>query len=219
MISTRDLHNLPQPNTLRRLLQGLALLDAILEEEWQYRYYSFNSKWSATAQMGSMRNGCGDDFFAVFDASGCFLRGFDHASAMTPSRKEPAFIWPGVLEDVPVQFANSLDEPAFHMEDTTFCIWCMAGDSAWSRGSIEFPPGEDDPDGSRWMLSELDGNPQTYRLFAEVYFELDVELDAISRVFAHEALSLELFQAFPSARSYQDVLAEAEEIGYPIKHE
>lgn len=48
MISTRNLAILPKPDSLRRLLQGLALLDAILEEEWQYRYYSYNSKWSDT---------------------------------------------------------------------------------------------------------------------------------------------------------------------------
>jgi hypothetical protein len=217
MISTRDLTSLPKPDALCRLLQALALLDAILEEEWQYRYYSFNSKWSATEQMGSMRNGSGDDFFAIFDSSGCFLRGFDHESTMTPWRKTPPTIWPGVLEEVPPQFVNSLKEPAFHMEDTTFCIWCLASDSDWSRGSIEFPTNEDDPDGSLWMLSALDGNPKTYQLFAKEYFELDVELDGISRVFAHEPLSVELLQEFPSSRNVQDVIADAEEIGYPVK--
>ncbi|OAI16623.1 hypothetical protein A1359_07200 [Methylomonas lenta] len=217
MISTRDLENLPKPDALRSLLQALALLDAILEEEWQYRYYSFNSKWSATEQMGSMRNGSGDDFFAIFDSAGCFLRGFAHESAMTPWRETPPTIWPGVLEEVPPQFENSLKEPAFHMEDTTFCIWSLASDSAWSRGSIEFPANEDDPDGSLWMLSALDGNPTTYQLFAKEYFELDVGLDAITRVFAQEPLSVELLQAFPSSRNLQDVIADAEEIGYPIK--
>ena len=217
MISTRDLTSLPKPDALRRLLQALALLDAILEEEWQYRYYSFNSKWSATEQMGSMRNGSGDDFFAVFDSSGCFFRGFDHESRMTPWRETPPTIWTGVLDAVPLQFENSLKEPAFHMEDTTFCIWCLAGDSAWSCGLIEFPANENDPDGSLWMLSALDGNPETYQLFVKEYYELDVELDAISRVFGHEPLSVELLRLFPSSRDFQNVIADAEEIGYPIK--
>lgn len=217
MISTRDLANLPKPEALRRLLQAYALLDAILEEDWQYRYYSFNSKWSATEQMASMRNGSGGDFFAVFDSSGCFLRGFDHESTMTPWRARPPSIWPGVLVDVPPQFESSLKEAAFHMEDTTFCIWCLVGDAAWSRGTIEFPANEEDPDGSLWMLSALDGKPETYQLFAKEYYELDVELEAISRVFAHEPLSVELLQAFPGAREFQDVIADAEEIAYPIK--
>ncbi len=217
MISTRDLTGLPKPDALLRLLQALALLDAILEAEWEYRYYSFNAKWSDTEQMGSMRNGSGDDFFAVFDASGCFLRGFDHESTMTPWRETPPKIWPGLLETVPLQFKKSLNEPAFHMEDTTFCIWCLASDSEWSHDPIEFPENEEDPDGSLWMLSELDGNPVSSQSFAEEYFELTVEEKAISRVLAHEPLSTELLTAFPSSRKIQDIMTDAEEIGYPIK--
>lgn len=217
MISTRDLTKLSKPESLHRLLQALALLDAILEDEWDYRHYSFDSMWSATEHMGSMRNGSGDDFFVVFDTSGCFLRGFDHESAMTPWRETPPKVWPGVLEDVPPQFESSLKESAFHMEDTTFCIWCLAGNSTWSCGSIKFPSDEEDPDGSQWMLSALDGNPETYQSLAKDYFELDVALEAISRVFSHEPLSVALLQAFPSSRNIQDVIADAEEIGYPIK--
>jgi hypothetical protein len=215
MISTRHLTNLPPPDALRRLLQALALLDAILEEEWDNRYYSFDSKWSATEQMGSMRNGSGDDFFALFSTNGCFLRGFDHGSAMSPWREKPSKIWPGVLTGVPPQFNNALNEPAFHMEDTTFCIWCLARTAAWHHGSIDFPDGED-PDGSQWLLSPLDGSPETYQTFAEEYFELDVPLDAIARVFAHEPLSAALLQAFPSSRDLQSVIKDAVEIDYPI---
>lgn len=43
MISTRDLSELPDVNGLRRLLMSMAVLDAILCRDWQYRYYSFNS--------------------------------------------------------------------------------------------------------------------------------------------------------------------------------
>jgi hypothetical protein len=198
-------------------MQSLGMLDAILEADWEYRYYSFNAKWSDTEQMGSMRNGSGDDFFAVFGPVGCFLRGFDHESAMTPWRETPPSVWRGVLDGVPAAFESSLREPAFHMEDTTFCIWWSSGDSAWSRGSIEFPKGETDPDGSQWMLSALDGDPRTYQTFAKEYFELDVELDAISRIYAHEPLSRDLMLAFPASRSFEEVAADAEEIGYPVK--
>ncbi len=215
MISTRHLTNLPKSDALRCLLQARALLDAILEEEWDNRYYSFDAKWSATEQMGSMRNGSGDDFFALFDANGCFLRGFDHESTMSPWREKPPKIWPGVLTDVPPQFESALNEPAFHIEATTFCIWCPMGEAVWCRGVIDFPD-EEDPDGSLWMLSPLDGIPETYRMFAEEYFELDVPLDAIARVFAHEPLSAALLQAFPSSRDLQGVIEDAEEIGYPV---
>ena len=38
-ISTRSLQDLPDVPTLMRLFQSIAMLDAILEPEWQYRYY------------------------------------------------------------------------------------------------------------------------------------------------------------------------------------
>ena len=31
--------------------------------------------------------------------------------------------WPGVLDHVPTKFAQSINEPAFMMRDTTFCFW------------------------------------------------------------------------------------------------
>ena len=217
MISTRDLTALPDTDTLRRLLQALAMLDAILEEDWDMRYYSFNSKWAPGEQMGSMRNGSGDDFMSLFDRSGCFLRGFDHESAMSPwSGGEPGAVWPGVLDSVPEEFAQSLDEPAFNMQDTTFCIWRRHGDTAWSRGTIAFPEGEDDPDGSATMLSELDGNPETYQTFAKDYYEVDVALDAIAKVYAHQPLTTALLEQFSSSRSIEQMRADADEIGYPV---
>ena len=74
---------LPDIAALRRLTQSLAMLDAIICPEWQYRYYSFNSKWSADAQVASMRDGCGDDWFLLFDHYGAALEGFLHEPAFS----------------------------------------------------------------------------------------------------------------------------------------
>lgn len=41
-ISTSNSQDLPDVPTLKRLLQSIAMLDAILKAEWEYRYYSFN---------------------------------------------------------------------------------------------------------------------------------------------------------------------------------
>jgi len=76
MISTRDLSLLPDVRGLRRTLQAMAMLDAILCRDWQFRYYSFNAAWAAGEQMGSIRNGSGDDLFALFSSAGCWLKDF-----------------------------------------------------------------------------------------------------------------------------------------------
>ncbi|MFL5628040.1 MAG: hypothetical protein ACJ788_20875 [Ktedonobacteraceae bacterium] len=43
MVSPHNHSILPHIQLLIRLSQSLALLDALLEPEWQYRYYSFNA--------------------------------------------------------------------------------------------------------------------------------------------------------------------------------
>lgn len=213
-ISTHDLQLLPDVDRLRALLQSVAMLDAIFSPDWEYRYYSFNSRWSEREQMGSLRNGSGDGFFAFFNHSGCFLKGFAHESAMSPERRQPKAIWSGVLDSVPVAFAAALDEPAFCMEDTTFCIWRRYSDESWQRGTIAFPDGAD-PDGSQVLLSILDGKPTTYKTWAEGYYEQRVSLAAVKRVYAHERLTDELVQQLNAEATLEELASDIEEIGYP----
>ena len=215
MTSTRDLRNLAPPAILKRRLQSLAMLDAILEPDWDYRYYGFNAHWSASEQVGSMRNGGGDDFFAWFGPEGCLLRGFDHESPLSPWAGDDGAVWAGVLDSVPPDFEEALNEPAFHMEDTTFCIWRREGEPAWSVGAIDLPD-HPDPDGSGWMLTPLDGSAATYQDFAQGYYERDVDLAPLARVFEHEPLSPALLALLGCERAFDEVLKDAEEIGYPV---
>jgi hypothetical protein len=213
-ISTRELNALPDVKQLRRLLQSLAMLDAILSPEWQSRYYSFNARWAKGELMGSMRDGCGDDFFALFNAAGCFLKGFAHEASMSPYRRRPKEVWPGVLDRVPDEFAACLREPAFTIEDTTFCIWRRYSDSSWQLGVTEFPAGAD-PDGSRSLLSALDGKPATYKAWAEDYYERPVHLTAIRQIYKHAPLTKKLVQRLNPEVTIKDLAADREEIGYP----
>ena len=151
------------------------MLDAILSPEWHYRYHSFNTHWSDGEQMGSMRNGTGDDFFALFNDKGCFLKGFAHETPMSPYGQHPIQVWPGILNSVPAEFTTCLKEPAFKIEDTTFCVWRRYTDGSWQRGAVEFPAGAD-PDGSEYLLSALDGQPTSYKAWAEDYYERPVSL-------------------------------------------
>lgn len=72
--------SLPPPTDLERICKGLAALDAMLCEEWQDRYYSFDHAWAPKLgqRMASMRNGHGDDWFMVFEAGGVFMKAFWH---------------------------------------------------------------------------------------------------------------------------------------------
>lgn len=108
MISTRNLSELPDIDTLKRLFQSLAMLDAILSLEWQYRYYSFNAEWDVNEALGSMRNGCGNHLFALFTCAGCFLKGFNHESVISSFQVNPPTLFLGVLDTVPTEFKSCL---------------------------------------------------------------------------------------------------------------
>src|SRR5437867_3802029 len=123
MVSQKRLAALPGIESLKRLSQSLAMLDAIMSPEWEYRYYSFNSKWGEAEMMASLRNGSGDEYFILFNPHGAITKGFAHESPMSPYATQSGKPWSGVLDDVPDEFKAFLSEPAFSIDDATFCIW------------------------------------------------------------------------------------------------
>jgi hypothetical protein len=217
-ISTRDLSTMPDIPSLERLTQSLAMLDAIISPEWEYRYFSFNANWdpSLGERMASMRNGSGNEYFLLFASAGAILKGFDHESPMSPWIDAQNAVWPGVLDQVPEGFAAFLTEPAFNLKDTTFCIWRTGSDSVWRCGSISFPEGSD-PDGSEGLLWAFDGNPATYAEFAREYYEMNPADGAIEKIYSHQPLTAELVAALNPDKDVAESLRDAEEIGYGFK--
>jgi hypothetical protein len=205
---------LPPPERLRRLCQSLAMLDAIFSPEWQFRYYSFNSRWSEGKMMASMRDGCGDDYFILFTAAGVALKGYAHESPMAAYNVANRKPWPGVLDEVPTAFADFLNEPAFSMNETTFCLWRRKQDRTWKRGDIEFPPGND-PDGSERMLTILDGDPRTYQRFCCEYYEESPPLKCIRAIYEHQPLTPKLVAALNSQVTLAALREDVAEIAYP----
>jgi hypothetical protein len=214
MISTRDLSLLPDVSHLKALMQSLAMLDSILMNDWEYRYYSFDSNWNKNSAVASMRDGEGDELFAMFMPFGAILKGFAHESAMSPYRVNPPNMWHCVLDNVPSAFSEFLSEPAFSPLDTTFCIWRMGDDSMWKCGNIDYPD-EKDPDGSEDLLAILDGKPKTYQIWAEKYYNQAVDLAAVKQIYEHQPLTEELITVINSKTSIADVLKESVVIGYP----
>lgn len=74
--------SLPDIPDLKRLCQSVAILDAILQPKWDFRYFSFNSRWAEGEMMASMRDGSGDDYFLLFNKAGAILKGYAHESTM-----------------------------------------------------------------------------------------------------------------------------------------
>lgn len=207
---------MPSIDALRRLTQSLAVLDAIIQRDWDYRYYSFNSRWDVDEQMASMRNSQGDAWFCIFAQPGAFLKGFAHESSMSPWNDDEHKIWPGVLDNIPDVFKPFAKEPAFSPEDTTFCIWRARADSQWRTGPISFPKGVD-PDGSEWMLAILDGEPNTYKSWAEEYYEKSIPLSAVEHIYSFQPLNAATVHDLNPSVDLEDLNDDVDEIGYPTK--
>jgi hypothetical protein len=195
---------LPSILEIRRLTQSLAMLDAILCPEWEYRYYSFNSAWGPGEEMASMRNGQGDDWFLLLDATGAALKGFAHELA------DDLLLPQNIQARVPADFASFLREPAFSMQQATFCYWRRANDPSWSKVSSALTE-----DGSDDMLGPLVSGASGYKEWAEGYYEVSVSLDAVATLFSHQPLSDSVIRALNPDADMNSTYADAGEIGYP----
>jgi hypothetical protein len=160
MVMKSTLWILPDAVTLRRKAQSLALLDAIMSPNWQYRYYSFNSKWGTDEMMASRKNGSGDELYILFSPFGAILKGFDHESLMSPWTREDQSLWPQVFDGVPMVFKHFLGEPAFDIPNTTFCVWRQDADPSWQIGTVEYPDADESSDGSEEQLALFAGGPE-----------------------------------------------------------
>jgi hypothetical protein len=97
------------------------------------------------------------------------------------------------------------------------CLWRQTTDDRWHTGAISFPAGQQDPDGSAWLLELLlDDAPEGYRRFAEDYYELrSVNLAAVRAVYALRPLTQPLVTALNDQLSVVDLAGDIAEIGYP----
>lgn len=215
------LQHLPGLSRVRDLSKALAMLDAVMSPHWEVRYYSFDSRWAPDEEMASMRNGSGDDYSIVFSATGAFVRGFDHESPMSPYRVAPMQLWPGMLDGLPQELLHLAAEPAFSDPEGTLlataCCWRLKSDSQWACGNVALPSdGSDDPDGSTFLFDLLsDDRPEAYQQFAEEYYEVQVNLEAVRHIYALHALTPDVVAALNPDVSVAELEEDRQAIGYP----
>lgn len=165
--------------------------------------------------MASMTDGCGDNFFILFNRHGAILKGFDHESFMSPWARDDQSLWPGMFDGVPSQFSEFLTEPAFDIPNTTFCTWRLNSDAQWQVGVTTYPDGEEGDDGSQRLLSIFIGGPTSYKEFAEEYYEKQLPLDSIVAIYRHETLTPQLVGSLNPSVDYTALEKDVQEIGYP----
>jgi hypothetical protein len=204
---------LPSINEVRRKAQALAMLDAMLSPEWEYRYFSYNAAWGEHEEMASMRDGCGNEWFMLFSPVGVAIKGFAHESALAHN----SLFSTELKRSVPSDFSDFLNEPAFSMDRTTFCYWRRSTDDVWSKAYHPSPELLSCDDGSDELLALLLGQPDDYQRWALDYYQLnELHIDSVHAVFERVPLTQHLAYGLKAESSFSDLLDEAKAIGYPI---
>ena len=211
MISTKNYNSLPDRRFLETICKAISVLDAIISQEWQYRYYSYNSKWDTNERCLQMRNGSGDEMHILFREDGCAINGFAHEYEQQDKAK--------LTNNLPRIFNDFIFGEPVKSIGTTFCLWTTELKN-WQTGQIE-----NFEDNSEEMLNIFDGQPQTYIDWATVYFEESykesgIPLDTVTKIYNGEILTKEMvLSIIDELEDWEQLKADLNEINYPYNFE
>ena len=215
MLSTSTLTLMPEIDSLRKRMQQMAALTSVLAIDYGESQFEFHPKWTRKEQMGAIKNGSGDELFAHFIPAGCFIKGFAHESEMTPYKKDPPQLWPGLFSSVPSEFQRSLNEPAFDIPATTFAIWRLAADPTWSTDDIEFPDNEY-ADGSSDLLQPITYSHGEFADWLSENYEVDVDAGVVESVFDGQPFSESQMSTLSPSQPMHALRDAVRETGFAI---
>ncbi|MCE0557459.1 MULTISPECIES: hypothetical protein [unclassified Motilimonas] len=181
---------------LRKKMKSLALLDAIIEQEWQYRYFSYNSNWSDSEEMGSLRDGCGGEWFLWFSGELAGYKCLSPEDGLMPELQE-------AKESASEAFGSFINEPAFSMDQAT-CIWFLEN-SQWTEHGKPV----------KWLIdlkAITNWEASDYHAWATEYYEREIDLEAVEKILSGE-FSEDLAKKLNPDIEMSELLAELPEIG------
>ena len=207
MISTKDYSLLSNRKALQTICKAISVLDAVICQEWQFRYYSYNNKWTDDEEFCEMRNGQGDQMLILFRQDGCVINGFAHEFKQQDKQK--------LTQNLPSIFDEFIFGEPVKSIGTTFCLWTTE-QKDWQVGEIE-----NYEDNSEEMLSIFDGNPQTYinwatEYFEDSYVESGIPLDTVTKIYSEQTLTKKMVLTIvEELEDWEQLEADLNEINYP----
>lgn len=233
LISTRNLNLMPDIKALKRICITLAVLDIIFLPDEEIRQHFFYRNWSEGEQLAKKTDGEGNECFVLFGSHGVFITGCGHESLLSPfgeygPPKE-------IFNQVPPEFQDALAEPAFSIDENTFCLWHRNTDINWQIGAIPFPFHDEDTqktgliklpyfpwyidylDGSANLLQLYKGEPQDYLEWISSDGETLPELTALAEIYAYTPLTPDLLTRLNSKAQFQSITEALLDIGYVIE--
>ena len=186
---------------LKNTLKSIALLDAIICPEWEYRYFSYDSKWSDDEEMASMRDGQGNTWFLVFKNDSLFYKCISKEDGILDEYEE-------IKKQIPRKYDFFINESAFHI-DIASSIWIF-DQGEWMNYGKEVISHIIDLGAIRnWDSSK-------YKEWADSYYEKNFNLESIDYIFANH-LNDEIIKDLNSdLSSIKDIESDLKEINYKI---
>lgn len=205
---------LPPISPLITRCRALAALDLILSPDRENRLYFFDSHWSHSEQMASMRNGVGEEWWMVFHKDGwAVLKGLDHNCPAWTIHREKLSL--ALQRSLPAEFAEVAMEPVFHWNETSFAYFHVVGARRWLRAN-DFTIFKKEEAGDTGLLAHLIGEPADYADFASQYYESEVKEHLVAQIFAHRPITAEIVAALNPSTTLDEIAKELyHQIGYP----
>ena len=189
MISTKNYNLLPDSNTLKTICKAISVLDAIISQDWEYRYYSYNSKWDKDEECFQMRNGSGDEMHILFREDGCVINGFAHEYDQKDKGK--------LTQNLPTIFSEFIFGEPVKSIGTTFCLWTTEPKNSDGQHQTYL----------NWA-SEY---------FEESYQESGIPLDTVTKVYVGQTLTKEMVLSIvDDLEDWEKLKSDLTEINYPF---
>lgn len=206
--------SLPPIDQLERRCRALAALDLILSPNWEGRFYSFNSQWSADEQIASMRDACGDEWWMVFHRDGwAALKGLGHETPAWSRHGET--LSSTLLRMFPREMIGFFTEPAFRWDATSFAYFHPSGAAAWTCVNDLAGYAAEDAGDTR-LLAHVVGTASDYARFAGDYYETEVAEHLVTEVFALRPITAAVVRSLNPSTSLGEISDELYgEIRYP----
>lgn len=196
-----NLDNFPHPDVLKKASQSLAMLEAIIMPEWDYRYFSFNNFWDNGESMGSMRDGEGNELFILFYASTAIGKVFAKDHYLSNMDIDV------LKSQVPSKFSRFINEPAFSMNDISFCFWYENLTKKWTSKFIS----------NDFEYLGFFCDYAEYHHWAEEYYEKEIDISIVKDIYNHTPATKEIIERLNCNSVFLNVINEAKEIGYPYQ--
>lgn len=190
--------------SLRRKLQACALADAIIEPDWEYRYFSYNAHWADQEAMASLRDGSGGEWFLWLAQSpaGVALAGY---KCWSPADGAMADL-PAIKDRLPEAYQAFVTEPAFSMDTATSLWYLHAGH--WLKHGLKVEHLIDLEQVMAWTARD-------YHAWAEEYYERELPLIDLERLFNHD-VDLKLAKRLNPAMDGPALREDLQEIGLAV---